>query len=592
MLDIALSCIQRGWYVFPCIPRTKKPLGGLVPGGFKDASNDETVIRRWWKAKPDANVAIACGASKLAVLDIDHGIATDVDLTALCHKHGIPPSMVVRTGRRPEFGAQIYFNGAMPDVGLWRLESPEGEVCEGQVKSAGGYVMAPGSIHPSGEAYRVIWDLPVAETPGVVRTLKSETKQGLAEPGKKIAEGAGRHDALMRVACGLRARGLDADAIYAAMAPINEAMCEVPIDDEDLEEMCRGIERRYPVGEPDVRVTIGKKPLVGPENDWSDWKTRFHSYDETEKCPPPTFLIDQFLVDEDVMAIAAPVAQRKTLISLNTAKSLVTGEPLFGHFEVKKKPERVLYLCPEMGLQSFSGRIKAIGLLPYVGKRFFFSTMKTDPQFEHKDLPDQALDGAVVFLDTAIRFYHGNENDSEAMGAFAKTIFDLTRRGARAVVLLHHSSKATKDATTLTLENSMRGSGDFGAFVTSCWATRLREPDKTFDSLSVVEHVKQRDFQGKPFLLESDRETGILTYAGDASGVSLGKAPGRKANKDGRDEEAFAFIEEHLSLSGAELSAALSGLGIDRKKNWCNEAKFKIKGPGFTVNGVRPLMRA
>ena len=214
---------------------------------------------------------------------------------------------------------------------------------------------------------------------------------------------------------------------------------------------------------------------------------------------------------------------------------------------------------------------------------FFFATMKTDPQFEHTDLPDEALEGAVVFLDTAIRFYHGNENDSEAMGKFAKTIFDLTRRGARAVVLLHHSLKATKDATVLTLENSMRGSGDFGAFVTSCWATRLQEPEKTFDSLSVVEHVKQRDFQGKPFLLRSDRETGILSYAGNADGLSLAKTPGRKANKDGKDEEALAFIREHTSLSGAELSAALSARGIDRKKNWCNEAKIKIKGTGVVL---------
>jgi hypothetical protein len=61
----------------------------------------------------------------------------------------------------------------------------------------------------------------------------------------------------MRVACGIRARGFDGDAIYAAMVPLNEAMCEAPISDEDLQTMCHGIERRYPAGEVEPEVIIG-----------------------------------------------------------------------------------------------------------------------------------------------------------------------------------------------------------------------------------------------------------------------------------------------------------------------------------------------
>lgn len=336
----------------------------------------------------------------------------------------------------------------------------------------------------------------------------------------------------------------------------------------------------------EVNAVIGNgmKTVIhdAPKGDWSDWKARFHSADETKNCPPPSFLIDGFLCDEDILAIAAPVAQRKTLISLNVVRSLITGAPLFGHFEVNEKPSRVLYLCPEMGLQSFAGRIKPLGLLPYVGSSFFFSTMKTDPQFEHTELPDAALDGAVVFLDTAIRFYRGNENDSEKMNAFGQTMFALTRRGARAVVLLHHSRKGTSDDSRMTLENSMRGSGDFGAFVTSCWATRLDEPEKTFDSLSRVEHVKQRDFQGKPFLLRSDRETGLLTYAG---GVVIGangkEKTGRKKLPD--DDAATAFIGANLKMTGQQLADALAEHGIKRKKTWCNDRKAEILGTGVTL---------
>jgi len=362
-LEIALDCIRAGWYVFPCIPKTKKPLGGLVPGGFKDASNDEETIRRWWRAKPDANIAIACGASGLAVLDVDHGITDEMAFREWYNRNVANETRVVRTGRRPEFGIQIYFSGAVPDVGLWKRDG-----CEGQVKSLGGYVMAAGSIHPSGEPYTVLDDWPLFAIPDWVRALKSAERETLkVAEGRKLREGEGRRNVLTKLAGFCRSMGMSGDDIGPVLLAANPGLCEDPVPDDQVESIARGIER-YPAGEPEPEVIIGQPK---PEIDWSDWKARFHSYDETKECPPPSFLIDGFLVNEDVMAIAAPVAQRKTLISLNAAKSLVTGEPLFGHFPFKEKPDHVVYLCPEMGLQNFAGRIKTMGLLPYVGRRFF-----------------------------------------------------------------------------------------------------------------------------------------------------------------------------------------------------------------------------
>ena len=78
-LDIALSCIRRGWYVFPCWPQSKEP---MTHHGHKDASNDEAQIREWWTRTPNANVAIATGPSKLAVWDCDHGLNSEGGLIA------------------------------------------------------------------------------------------------------------------------------------------------------------------------------------------------------------------------------------------------------------------------------------------------------------------------------------------------------------------------------------------------------------------------------------------------------------------------------------------------------------------------------
>jgi putative DNA primase/helicase len=75
-LQIALHCIQRGWFVFPCKPKSKEP---QLYGAFHNASTDESQIRDWWSKFPNANVAIALRKSGLAVLDCDHGNVTEAD---------------------------------------------------------------------------------------------------------------------------------------------------------------------------------------------------------------------------------------------------------------------------------------------------------------------------------------------------------------------------------------------------------------------------------------------------------------------------------------------------------------------------------
>lgn len=56
-----------GWPIFPCHPGTKEP---MTRHGFKDATTDESQIRKWWKAEPLANIAGATGYL-YDVIDID-----------------------------------------------------------------------------------------------------------------------------------------------------------------------------------------------------------------------------------------------------------------------------------------------------------------------------------------------------------------------------------------------------------------------------------------------------------------------------------------------------------------------------------------
>jgi hypothetical protein len=161
--------------VFPCVPKGKRPLGGLVPNGYLDASNDEATILRWWKAKPDANVAIACGASNLTVTDCDHGLTTEAEARAWIKQSNLPETYAVHTGRRvmrdgsgrPEYGVQLYYSKAIPGSGTFDIHGASGDI-----QSIGDYVMAAGSIHPdSGEAYEALIDAPVVPVPDWIEKL-------------------------------------------------------------------------------------------------------------------------------------------------------------------------------------------------------------------------------------------------------------------------------------------------------------------------------------------------------------------------------------------------------------------------------------
>jgi len=269
-------------------------------------------------------------------------------------------------------------------------------------------------------------------------------------------------------------------------------------------------------------------------------------------------------------------------VACNAVHAALTGEPLFGHFAVTERPARVLYLCPEMGLLSFADRMRNLGLLPYVGKTLFCRTMNSEGHLTLSDLTPEELTGALVVIDTAVRFVIGDENSSQDMKVFADQCFGLMKTGASSVVVLFHSPKGTKEASELTLENAMRGSGDLGAFVSSCWATRLQDPDNDeWKSPSYMKNVKQRDFKSKPFEVTSDALGRLHIVAPPNTDVKLSSKPGGvPANADGKEEAVVQFIRDNPNLSNKKTEAQLKKLGIPRSASWVGNKKYELFGVG------------
>jgi len=212
--------------VFPCRPRKKTP---LTQHGCKDATGDAGVIQTWWEQWPEANIGITTGArSGIVVLDVDPQHDGDQSLAVLVAKCGeLPTTPTVLTGGG---GRHIYFR-ALEDA---EIRNSAGALGPGlDVRGEGGYVIAPPSVHASGQSYRWepgsridelelallpswVTDLlvsppirPAADQPGpwpTGTTGEPVSRLDLTQLAAGVSEGQ-RDDRLFRLACHLRWRG-------------------------------------------------------------------------------------------------------------------------------------------------------------------------------------------------------------------------------------------------------------------------------------------------------------------------------------------------------------------------------------------------
>ena len=133
-----------------------------------------------------------------------------------------------------------------------------------EIKGAGGYVVAPGSRHPSGVIYE--GELPPAAdcppVPGWLEgmLLQQRNGNGARAPRLEATIGAGaRNSTLASVAGTMRRRGMGPDAIAAALKVENRDRCRPPLPDGDVERIAANVGRYEPAP---VTATVLPAPSV------------------------------------------------------------------------------------------------------------------------------------------------------------------------------------------------------------------------------------------------------------------------------------------------------------------------------------------
>ena len=277
----ALESLKRFSSVFPLLPNQKGGTGTYrVPSWKDDAfTTQEQVVAHWTKF-PDDNHGVPASENHW-VLDVDPRHGGDTTLAELEAKHGrLPETFIVHT---PSGGQHFYFSAPNAQRNAVSF-APGLDVRTRTDKDttgnyAVGYVVGVGSAI-DGNSYLVTKDRPLAPAPTWLldlinthgATSKFERPNDLAEA---VLDGT-RNVTLFKTACSLRSRGLNEDAIYAALYAVNQEVCVPPLDEKELQSVVKST-MRYPAG-TDWRIllrnhTPSDPTPSAPENETDNPKT-------------------------------------------------------------------------------------------------------------------------------------------------------------------------------------------------------------------------------------------------------------------------------------------------------------------------------
>jgi hypothetical protein len=620
---IASDAITRGFAVIPLQPGSKDPDFTLVPkvdgktgtGGACRRTRDWKQIEHWAALSPYANVGV-CADSRITILESDNEpqfrqLVRDVSRGMFGESKELPATLTsqARPGR-PHFfflatARTNSIEGAPGIQGLfeWRRENQ--------------YVVGPGSLHPTGALYAYTNTAPMVPMPDWLVDVLLEIREAyrgeqsraskyvrvgpaaiardalistycldpdamLADPEFELHVEAGERHYFLQAMAGLLHDGeRTADELTDILKRMRDAYCASGKGDYEVENLALWTAKQTPAHiEPNLPSMMAGSTIYRDaaefrlaEQEWKQgWRRLFHTKAETLAAPPIEFVIDSFLQKDTITMLGGPPAAMKTYAALCIARSLITGEPLFDYFPVNKRSDRVLYLVPESSLGPFAERLKKLDLVRHVGETFFYRTLDAqDPMVGMLQDPRmlEAVRGADVFLDTAVRFMDGlDENKASDQRVFAHQLFNLLKAGARTVTGLHHSPKNFSTQNVMSLENVLRGSGDIGAMLATCWGLSKINDEK---SQIYFKCVKDRDFRETPlpFVLEARPhldEIGKfkMVYSPGAAPDYFGLKQQERGKRGGRPKTEIG-AEELESVKGLSERKAAEKLGVSRE---------------------------
>ena len=476
--DQALAAVSNGWSIFPCRPGSKDP---ATAHGCKDASNDPEQVRQWWTWQPTANIGIACGPSRLIVIDLDVSETKDglERWEILTDWHGHVQTYQVNT---PSGGCHFYYQ--LPE-GWEPVGCSTSKLAPGiDVRGVGGYVIGAGSVRADGEAYTHAGDFfAVAPCPKWLHdmlTAKPTSKPSGPPPIRPVhgddplgrfaldndlaairnAPEGTRNDTLNRAAFHQSQLNYWGRALPDARERIEQAGHGCGLEPS---EVARTVGSGWDAGqsdpgtEPDPRwgssdTAADLRHLavvpVADDGDQAEHLDPHHGWGIVDRMAPrpdpPPALVAGFWPAGASITIAGAGGSCKSYLALNIAAHLALGREILG--TPAAPPKTVLYIDLEMDANELDQRLEAFGItneqLP--ADRFIYSNPIVSYAMDADDGAVallslvEAYGIEVVVFDTMSKIVAGPENDNDTYQALhRKTQIPLKHRGVSVCWLDH-----------------------------------------------------------------------------------------------------------------------------------------------------------
>lgn len=243
----------------PVIPIPPLQKGAILKGWPNLATTELEQIEKWNEENPHFNAG--------AVAELNGFLMLDCDVPDLQRKiekstgHVFPQTFSVKSTK----GLHFYFKHTAVSRELKKniqLKDNQGNVL-GDVKVNNGYVVGPGSTHPTGKPYELVNDAEIADAPDwLVAWIKKQRRQSekvnnqLHVGEYKVKEG-GRDNFLFDEACVLRNSGRSKEDALINLLAINQYRCDPPMDDSIVQQKIDSAFSR----EPKASSAIAELPI-------------------------------------------------------------------------------------------------------------------------------------------------------------------------------------------------------------------------------------------------------------------------------------------------------------------------------------------
>lgn len=487
-----------GFHVFPILPGKKVP-----------------AVKHWndpqaqWSFSEADNIGIFTGAFRhggaLLVVDVDNKGGKHGDATVLALEIAGKPFPRTLEAITPTGGRHLYYRVADAVRSGVEVLGPGLDI-----RSAGGYVVAPGSrVHLVSDGAAPVVGVytfaePLAELawapewlveacgkprertaesatplPGVDPDRARERARAVLDATDGAVQGTGGDDFTFRVACAVKDTGVDEATCLELMLDWNER-CEPPWTPEEL---ATKVHNAYSYGQNSPGVSA-PEAIFGPVTSGDagaaatvDARHRLEPYvlrkaSELFGDPDPEWLIDELFPARGLAIVYGEPSAGKSFLALDLAAAIARGVP-WGGREVKVGT--VVYSSLE-GQQKM--RVEAYVRHHKLDRtdldRVYFVEQQPLNLLDPTCKPALALIEAIqsvadnpraVIIDTLARAMPGgNENASEDMGRAIDVATHIAHALTCLVVLVHHSGKDASQGARG--HSSLHGAADAELHVT------------------------------------------------------------------------------------------------------------------------------